>query len=284
MATMRFHILGSSAGKTVPRPFCTCRVCTKARADGGRDVRTRCSVHLYLDDEPQGRPRYAIDFGPDLSSNLIRFKCSLDQLEHVIFTHAHMDHLETHLLNIRPSILSDRLALPMLSIYGSGSVQEKIEATCDLKALNAQFHRVDPFTTFTAGELRFSTLLANHGPGTALNHIVEYGGKSVLLAWDTGWWSDATWEAVAANTFDTVISECTVFGPSEVETDSRHLNFATLLEMRSRLIELGCVTEATPWSTLHIGDNGGLTYDEAVSFALPHGITVGYDGQWVVIP
>jgi phosphoribosyl 1,2-cyclic phosphate phosphodiesterase len=172
----------------------------------------------------------------------------------------------------------------MLNIYGSGSVQDKIEAACNLEALNAQFHRVDPFTTFTAGELRFSTLLANHGPGTALNHIVEYGGKSVLLAWDTGWWSDATWEAVAANTFDTVISECTVFGPSEVETDSRHLNFATLLEMRSRLIELGCVTEATPWSTLHIGDNGGLTYDEAVSFALPHGITVGYDGQWVVIP
>ena len=280
---MRFHILGSSAGKTVPRPFCSCRVCEKARRDGGRDIRTRCSVHLYLDDEPQGRPRYAIDFGPDLSSNLIRFKCSLDRLEHVVFTHADMDHLETDLLAIRPSILSDRSALPTLHLYGSDSVQAKIESACKLDNLNAEFHRVDPFTTFTAGDVKSSTLLANHGPGTALNHIFEHDGKVVLLGWDTGWWSDETWEAVSDYKFDAVISECTMLGPSEVEKESRHLNFATLLEMRLRLMELGCVTDQTPWATLHIGDNGGLTYDEAVEFAHPHGITVGYDGMWVSV-
>ena len=281
MSAMRFHILGSSAGKTVPRPFCSCRVCEKASRDGGRDIRTRCSVHLYLDDEPQGRPRYAIDFGPDLSSNLIRFNCSLDRLEHVIFTHAHMDHLETHLLNIRSTILSDRAALPALNIYGSDSVRSKIEQACDLDKQSIVFHQTDPFETFTAGELTSTTLLGNHGPGTVLNHIVEYGGKTVLLGWDTGWWSDETWEAVAGHRFDAVISECTMLGPSEVEKDSRHLNFATLLEMRGRLIESGCMTDRTPWATLHIGDNGGLTYDEAVDFAGPHGITVGYDGMWV---
>jgi phosphoribosyl 1,2-cyclic phosphate phosphodiesterase len=278
---MRFHILGSSAGKTVPRPFCNCRVCEKARRDGGRDIRTRCSVHLYLDDEPQGRPRYAIDFGPDLSSNLIQFNCSLDRLEHVIFTHAHMDHLETHLLNVRPSILSDKSTLPTLQIYGSDSVQEKIEQACSLEKIAAAFHRVEPFTTFTAGELEVSTLLGHHGPGTVLNHIVSYGDKTVLLAWDTGWWSTETWEAVKGHQFDAVISECTMLGPSEFEEDSRHLNFATLVRMRSRLLELGCVNEQTPWATLHIGDNGGLTYDEAVEFARPEGITVGYDGMWV---
>ena len=74
-----------------------------------------------------------------------------------------------------------------------------------------------------------------------------------------------------------------MLGPSEVDKDGRHLNFATLVELRGRLIEMGCVTGQTPWSTLHIGDNGGLTYDEAVDFAHPHGITVGYDGQWVEV-
>ncbi|MBS13867.1 MAG: hypothetical protein CME19_20020 [Gemmatimonadetes bacterium] len=281
MPKLRFHILGSSAGKTVPRPFCTCRVCEKARHDGGRDIRTRCAVHLYLDDEPQGRPRYAIDFGPDLSSNLIRFGCSLDQLEHVIFTHAHMDHLETHLLNIRPTILSDRTALPALNIYGSDSVGQKITDACDLEKLDMTFHQVDPFTAFQAGELSVSTLLGNHDPGTVLNHVVSYGGKTVLLAWDTGYWSDETWSAVEGRTFDAVISECTHLGPSEIDRPSRHLNFATLLDMRARLIDTGCIAEDTPWSTLHIGDNGGLTYDEAVEFAHPHGVTVGFDGQWV---
>ena len=281
MPALRFHILGASAGKTVPRPFCTCRVCKKAREDGGRDIRTRCSVHLYLDDEPQGRPRYAIDFGPDLSSNLIRFNASLDRLEHVIFTHAHMDHLETHLLNIRPSILSDRSALPTLNLYGSSSVEEKIVTACDLEKLDMVFHRVDPFTSFTAGEIKFSTLLANHGPGIALNHVISYGGKTVLLAWDTGWWSEETWEALTDYRFDAVISECTALGPGDADRAGRHLNFATMIEMRERLIGTGAVTDRTPWGTLHIGDNGGLTYDEMVAFAQPHGITVGYDGLWI---
>lgn len=281
MPAMRFHILGSAAGKTVPRPFCSCRVCEKARSDGGRDIRTRCSVHLYLNDEPQGRPRYAIDFGPDLSGNLIRFRCSLDRLEHVVFTHKDMDHLNTDLLNIRPSILSDRDALPVLNLYGSDSVQATIEKACDLEKLRAVFHRVEPFTTFEAGELTVDTLLGNHGPGTVLNHVVRYAGRSALLAWDTGWWSEETWKAVEGMRFDTVISECTHLGPAEADRESRHLNFATLLEMRSRLIDIGCITRETPWATLHIGDNGGLTYDEAVDFAHPQGVTVGYDGMWV---
>ena len=241
----------------------------------------RCSVHLYLDDEPQGRPRYAIDFGPDLSSNLIRFGCSLDRLEHVLFTHKDMDHLENHLLNIRPTILSERSALPTLNLYGSDSVEERIAQACDLEALNARFHRIESYTDFRIGDLEATSLLANHGPGTVFNYVLSYGGKRILLAWDTGWWSNTTWEAVQGRTFDAVISECTQLGPSEVDRESRHLNFATLLEMRTRLIDSGCITDQTEWATLHIGDNGGLTYDEAVDFAKPHGITVGYDGLWV---
>ena len=282
---MRLHILGSSAGKTVPRPFCSCRVCEKARRDGGRDIRTRCSVHLYLGDEPQGRPRYAIDFGPDLSSNLIRYGCSLDQLEHVLFTHPHYDHLDPRLLEIRSSIRSDPSALPTLHLYGSESVEAVVAAACNLQKLNAEFHRVDPFSQFQAGELKSSTLRARHmsEADIALHHIVEHGGKTALLAWDTGWWSDETWEAVTDFRFDAVLSECTVLGPSEIDEQGSHLNFATLLAMRDRLIGLGCITETTPWATLHIGDNGGLTYDEAVDFAQPHGITVGYDGMWLEV-
>ena len=280
---MRFHVLGSAAGKTVPRPFCSCRVCQKARRDGGRDIRTRCCVLLYLDDEPRSRPRYAIDFGPDLGSNLIRHSVSLERLEHVIFTHGDGDHLDTDLLKIKPSILSDQSLLPTLHLYGSDTVEQSIAAACDLATMGAVFHRVEPFSTFDAGELSSTTLLANHGPGTCLNHIIEHGGKTALLAWDTGWWPDETWEAVSGRMFDAILSECTILGPSDVDKEQRHLNFATLVELRTRLIDLGCATATTPWATLHIGDNGGLTYDEAVALARPHGITVGYDGMWVEV-
>jgi len=48
--------------------------------------------------------------------------------------------------------------------------------------------------------------------------------------------------------------------------------------MKERLRALGCIQESTPYVTVHIGDNGGLTYAEACDVTKPHGITVGYDG------
>lgn len=276
---MLYHILGSSAGKTVPRPFCRCRVCEIARRDEGRDVRTRCAVHLYLDGDTAGEPRYAIDLSPDVSSHLIRYGFTLDGLEHLIFSHADADHIDPSLLATRARIFSDQDALPHLHIYGSDTVGTKIE-TLDLEKMNASWNQVDPFQPFTAGELAVTPLLGNHGPGTVLNHVVQHGGQTVLLGWDTGYWTDATWDSVCKFKFDGVISECTIFGPGEIDRQARHLNFATLLTMKERLHKMGCIADDTPWTTLHIGDNGGLTYDEQVALGAPHGITPGFDGMW----
>ena len=48
--------------------------------------------------------------------------------------------------------------------------------------------------------------------------------------------------------------------------------------MKEGLSALGCVQEDTPYVTVHVGDNGGLTYAEACELTAPYGITVGYDG------
>lgn len=277
-ANLRFHIVGTSAGKTVPRPFCRCRVCDHARLVGGRDVRTRCGVHLYLDGEPEGEPRYAVDLSPDAhGGQLLRGGLVLDRLEHLLVTHAHEDHLDPGLLAVRGSILSDRAAPPDLHVYGSVTVGEQLSDGLRERS-RIRFHEIEPGQTFDVGALRVSALLAHHGPGVALNYIVEHAGRSVLLAWDTGWWADETWAALEGRRFDTVISECTILGPGEANREGRHLNFATLLQMKARLTEMGCIEPSTPWATLHIGDNGGLTYDEQVAFAQPHGVTVGWDG------
>lgn len=280
---MKFHILGSSAGKTVPRPFCRCRVCEVARNEGGRDVRTRCAVHLYLDGDEDCEPRYALDLSPDVSFHFIRNGFALDRLEHLIFSHADADHIEPNLLEIRRTILSDRSALPHLNIYGSETVGDKI-AALDLDRINASWHLAEPFVPFEAGELNITPLLGNHGPGIVLNHIVQHGGKTVLLAWDTGYWTKDSWEHAADFTFDAVISECTTFGPGDADHEARHMNFSTLVDKKERLTEMGCITDSTPWTTLHIGDNGGLTYNEQVDLGGKHGVTPGYDGMWFAPP
>jgi phosphoribosyl 1,2-cyclic phosphate phosphodiesterase len=210
---MRIHILGSSAGKTVPRPFCRCRVCEVARQVGGRHVRTRCAVHLYPGDAT-GEPRYAVDLSPDVWYHLIRDCVVLDGLEHLLVSHAHADHLDRLLVGRRGSILSDQAALPHLNIYGSDSVGEQI-AGLKLDTLNASWHQLEPFEPFTAGELNILPLLGNHGSGTVLNHVVQHGEQSLLLAWDTGYWQEKSWEAVANFRFAGVISECTMILPQE---------------------------------------------------------------------
>jgi phosphoribosyl 1,2-cyclic phosphate phosphodiesterase len=280
---LRFHLLGSSAGKPVPRPFCRCRVCEIARRDGGRDIRTRTGMHIYLNDDPIGEPRYAIDLPPDTAHQMIREGFRLDRLEHLLFTHKDQDHFEPHYITIRSSILSDHEALPNLQIYGSETVKDALaERISGLKPFKASFQEVAPFEAFQAGELEVFPLLANHGPGVVLNYVVQFAGKRVLLGWDTGWWSDKTWAAVASFRFDAVFMECTEFGPSEKDLGG-HLTFLMLLKMKERLSELGCIRADTPYVTLHIGDNGGLTYAEARELAKLHGVTVGYDGLWLEV-
>ena len=281
---MRFHLLGSSAGKPVPRPFCRCRVCEVARKEGGRDVRTRTGMHIYLDGEEPGEPRYGVDLPPDTAHQMIREGFRLDRLEHLLFTHKDGDHFAPAYLAMRPTILSDLDALSTLTLYGSATVGKALsEQISDLARIQATFREITPFQSFHAGDLQVFSLLANHGPGTVLHYIVQAGGKTVLLGWDTGWWSDRTWDAVAEFRFDAVFMECTAFGPSKIEKEGGHLNFATLLEMKAHLAKLGCISDRTPYATLHIGDNGGLTYAEACKMAEPHGITVGYDGLWLEV-
>ena len=279
---MRFHLLGSSAGKPVPRPFCSCRVCKVAKSDGGRDRRTRTSMHIYVDDEESGEPRHAVDLSPDTAHHMVRDGFCLDRLEHLIFTHNHSDHLDPAYLNIRATVLSDRHALTPLTLYGSDKVVETLAAALpDPQRLAITISEpIAPLQAFRAGELELVALEANHKAGT-YHYVVRADGRTVLLGWDTGWWSEATWEAVADYRFDAVFMECTMLGPSQVDEESGHLNFATLLKMKERLTREGCIEGDTPYITMHIGDNGGLTYAEACDLAEPDGVTVGYDGLWL---
>jgi len=235
-------------------------------------------MHLYLSGEEIGEPRYAVDLPPDTAHHMIRDGFCLDRLEHLLFTHKDSDHFDPKYLSIRPSILSNREALPVLTLYGSAAVGEALSASIsDLSRVKATFQEVRPFENFRAGALDVFPLLAAHGPGTALNYVIRVEDRTVLLAWDTGWWPDVTWEAVASFRFDAVFMECTVLGLSGTSLGG-HLTFPILLEMKKRLRALGCIQESTPYVAVHIGDNGGLTYAEACDLIEPYAITVGYDG------
>jgi len=209
---------------------------------------------------------------------MIRDRISMCRLEHLLVTHDDEDHFDPSYLRYRKIVLSDRSALRPVTIYGSPLIRERIASQLqNFDRFKLLFQEVRAFVPLRMGEIEVFPLLGYHSAST-LNYILAHGGRSVLVAWDTGYWREETWAAVGAFRLDAVLMECTLLGPGEIPADSKHLNFATMKQMRERLTDLGCITPATPFVAAHIGDNGQLTYDEAVAFASPHGITVSYDG------
>lgn len=80
---MRLTFLGTGTSQGIPVIACDCRVC---HSDDPRDVRTRSSVLVEVDDH-----HLLIDSGPDLRQQLLRE--DVRDLSAVLLTHEHMDHI-----------------------------------------------------------------------------------------------------------------------------------------------------------------------------------------------
>ena len=277
---MQFHLLGSSAGKPVPRPFCTCHACQVARRKGGKDRRTRTSVNLYLGKEGPGAVRYKVDLSPDTTAHMHRFGMNLTKLEHLLVTHPHIDHFDPFFLSVRSSVLSGVANLPILHVYGGPGVEKALRAKAgDLTKQRITFHRIAPFQQFQAGDLEVFSLHANHHyPSPYLNYVVSAKNVTVLLAWDTGFWREETWRKAANLRFDAVIMECTVISKKGKPLRPGHNDIETFLKMKERMIRMNMIEQRTPVVAMHIGDNGLVSHDEAQNLMDPHHIKVGYDG------
>ena len=193
---MKLHLLGSAAGKPVPRPFCDCRGCRIAQEKGGKSLRTRTSLNIYLGDDGPATVRYKVDMGPDAADHAIRFGESLTRLQHLLVTHAHQDHIFSYWLSVRRSAVSGTAGMLPLHLWGNGRVISYLETDSgiDFEACKIVPHQIEPFNGFRAGELDVFPLAGMH-PETdpSINFVVTAEGKTVLLAWDTGYWSEGTW-------------------------------------------------------------------------------------------
>ena len=283
ICAVHIHILGSSAGKPVPRPFCSCRVCENARLSGGKDLRSRTTVCLYPGDSwhEQGackKPRYMVDLSPDLTYQLARHSVDVSELEHLLFTHVHADHCCGLYLSFRRTVRSPVSDLPWLHVYGNAGVQKRLETDVkDFEANRCVFHLLDPGDTFDVGQLRVTALGSTHGgdPG-CLHYAIDDGRRKVLLAWD-GYWDERTWDQLRGQRFNALCRECTYLGPNGAAMGS-HLRAEDFVEIKQRLTSEGILDADALTVALHIGDNGGLTHEEAEELLGEHRIVVAYDG------
>lgn len=274
---MNIHFLGTAASEGFPNVFCRCDACHRARSLGGKNIRTRSSVIIDK--------TLKIDFPSDSHMQALRDGINLGEVEHLLITHTHYDHLFAGDLESRMKGFAHGVPYP-LHIYGNSLVLDHCRRY-DLHLLNGgedfKLHCVETFTPYQMGEATVTPLLANHDPlERCLLYFIEKAGKTILYANDSGWFPKATWEWLKGKSIDVAILDCTV-GQNNNEYSTNHMSVETVMHVKKRLLQYDCLHKKSQVFATHISHNSGMLYEDLVEVFAEDCIQVAYDGLAITI-
>ncbi len=278
---MKFRFLGTAAAEGFPALWCECPICMQAAKNGGKDIRRRAS---YLIDEDT-----IVDFGPDAFWQSQEFRIDLLKIKRILYTHPHVDHLNPLDLIWRRLPWYSRVE-HSIKVFGSGTVFGRIISVCgELEGIyRLEDLKIEPVElrngeSVVDGDLTILPLEANHAPGkSAQIFLLERGGKSILIANDTGWLPDASWELLKGKSLDMVSLDSTM-GIRCADADRGHMGVNTVLKTVEHLKKIGAVGAETKFFATHFSHNGDFLHRDFEAFFAPHGIAVAYDGLEVEV-
>lgn len=256
---------GTAAAEGVPAIFCNCDHCRYARAAGGKEIRMRSGAMV------DGKLK--LDFGPDAYAQALRFGQNYAEVEHVLITHTHSDHLTPHDLACIHPPYSHRDK--PLKVYGNSRVGEKLAPF--LKEGVLEFIQVKPFETYQLGGYQVTPLHAVHAPLSGeevLFYLIEKDGRRLLYAHDTDVFTDEDMAFLKGKRMDLISMDCTN-GVLEMDYIG-HMSITDNLKLREALIANGTADEKTVFVANHFSHNGLVSYEE-MEKRLP-GFRVSYDG------
>ena len=276
---MRF--LGTGAGEGTPDPFCKCRVCENARRVGGKEIRTRS---CFLADD------VLVDPGCDYAMQCAKQRISLADIEHILISHTHGDHMN-------PSLIWERFVARKgkekpLNIYlsheGLRFFEEQYPVVGD-KAWLADVNLI-PLEIGVArqiGSWKVTPLRGRHGTKferNSTNYLMEKPGKKMYYALDSGYFLDETFAALQAAALDVLIMECTnpILDRSVSGKRDGHMDYFTAMDTLAELYRLGAITASTQVYFTHISPNETTHAELAAHLAAldtPYRITAAWDGM-----
>ncbi|HOM71908.1 MAG TPA: MBL fold metallo-hydrolase [Armatimonadota bacterium] len=268
---MKVRILGTAAAEGWPGLFCGCETCKKARAAGGKNLRSRAS--LQIDDF------YKIDFPPDTFYHVMKYGLDLSRLKYLFITHSHEDHFAKDEFEYILPGFAHNVEAP-IRIYGNSAVIDalkQIKESSDAPEGLVELTEIKPFEPVKADHLTFTPIKAEHKYSEqAVNYLVQSESKTMLYASDTGRYSEAAIELLSRQKIDIAVIECTLgLLPWEPRT---HMTFGAVLELRDMLVKSGAVDSNTQLVITHFSHNIGLLHEELEQIASPEDFTVAYDG------
>ena len=285
---MKLVFLGTAAAEGIPGLWCGCPICREARKRGGRDVRRRCCY--LIDDDTM------VDFGPDTFEQMRMANINLAELKRIIFTHPHGDHLspEQFIYRRTPGFCTDVPEYKMDVLGSKMTLRELVRGlvssnTPSLDGVNLfDYLRLTPITVkegewAKSGDVEVLPVPASHAPGLgAMIYAIRRGGRTVLIANDTGWLTDEAWGMLDGLRFDAAVIECTI-GFRNPDANKTHQGFNTTVKFREKLVEMRCLAPDAPAYVTHFSHNGYGLHEEFAARFEPYGMTVAYDGFAVEI-
>lgn len=275
---MKIQYLGTAAAEGWPGLFCTCEACERAKALGGKNIRTRSQV--LLDGE------LLMDFPPDSYLHMVRDGLDLPSIRHILITHTHQDHLYLEDLALRCEWFANDLE-GVLTLYGNDKLARKFEAYMGTEAYHELTRKwlackeVVPYIPLQIGTHTVTPMLARHDKNERCYiYLIERDGKAMLYGNDTGVFPEETWGYLDGRHLDLVSLDCTVLRHAE---GTNHMGIPDVLKVQTRLREMGCADASTTFLITHFSHNGELMHDEIEAEVGPHGFVVAFDGMEIEI-
>jgi len=267
-------ILGSAAAEGWPALYCTCDACAEALRRGGKDIRRRTSYRLG--------EHIQIDFGPDTFSSSITFGLDTACITDLVLTHNHPDHFTPHELYYRREGFSRVPPENTLRVHGPQGVGDEIHSHLgDLDRYRLGFEALEPYhERELADGVTVVALPATHAPdiGGAYNYVFRVGEGELLIAHDTGWWTEEVWQYISSRRVTVALIDCT-YGAKQERRG--HMGAPDVVEFRDELMSRGALGEDCRVIANHFSHNGYWLHSDLEQFLNPEGIEVGFDGMTV---
>lgn len=272
---MKIQIMGSAAYDRVPAMFCQCPACLQARKLGGKNIRTQAQA--FINDD------LLIDFGQDNYIHFLNSGKDYTKIKNLLLTHDHADHFMPNELVMTTSWFGHNDIEEPIGVWGNAYCKALYDT--NTSEMKCQYHLIEPFETFQAGNYTITTLPAKHGKEGDLVYIISDGEKTVLYNNDTGFWREEVYEFVKQKGFhfDFVVCDCT-FCLDEGKAGVSHMSLENNVVHRQRLMDMGAVTGSTPWLATHYSHNSlardgkAVTAEELEEIIRGVGMIASYDG------
>jgi L-ascorbate metabolism protein UlaG (beta-lactamase superfamily) len=212
-------------------------------------------------------------------------KIPLYNMEHIFFTHSHLDHVDADQIMLRYPKYNKTSPLKPLKIYGNQSVlerfqhdekrQERIEKT------KLEFQKVIPYKKIEADELQCWPIIVDHdNREECFNYIFKYNGKNIYIGYDQKSMPEESFEFLSEFKLDIAVFEGTL---GDSKPASTHMTFAEMVQLKDSLASAGSITPETKCYATHFSHHMKYTHEQLEKRLEPEEIIPAYDGLTIDI-